>query len=67
MVKAIRSFLSYFSNPASEVTLTYHSELIDEDSVIFSVGGEETGLNLSAAAVCTNPVPCYAASTWHDS
>ena len=32
LIKAIRGFLSYFSNPVSEFPLTYHSELIDEDS-----------------------------------
>jgi hypothetical protein len=32
LINAIRGFLSYFSNPVSEYPLTYHSELIDEDS-----------------------------------
>lgn len=33
LIKAIRDFLSYFSNPVSEFSLTYHSELIDEVSM----------------------------------
>jgi hypothetical protein len=33
LIKAIRGFLSYFSNPASDFPSTYHSELIDEDQV----------------------------------
>jgi hypothetical protein len=32
LIKAIRGFLSYFSNPVSELPLTYHRELIDDDS-----------------------------------
>ena len=41
LIKAIRGFLSYFSNPVSEISLTYRSELIDEDSVLGLVLGEE--------------------------
>ena len=32
LIKAIRGLLSYFSNPVSEFPLTYHCELLDEDS-----------------------------------
>jgi hypothetical protein len=32
LIKTIRGFLSYFSNPMSEFCLTYRCELIDEDS-----------------------------------
>jgi hypothetical protein len=38
LIKAIRGFLSYFSNPVSGFPLTYCSELIDEDSVLFMSG-----------------------------
>ena len=29
-IKAIRRFLSYLSDPVGDISLTYHSELIDE-------------------------------------
>ena len=32
LIKAIRWFLGYFSNPVSEIPFTYHGELINEDS-----------------------------------
>jgi hypothetical protein len=52
LIKAIRGFLSYFSDPMSEFSLTYHSEIIDEGSVTFSVGGgKEIGSNLHTALV----------------
>jgi hypothetical protein len=33
LIKAIQGIVSHFSNPVSEFPLTYHSELIDKDSV----------------------------------
>ena len=53
--------LSYFSDPASESPLTYHCELIDEDSGIFMVGGEDIALNVPTAACLYGSQP----STWH--
>jgi hypothetical protein len=43
LIKAIRGYIVYFSNPVSEFLLTYHREFIDEDSIFnrFNVGSEE--------------------------
>ena len=54
LVKAIRCFLSYFSTSMTRFPSTYHSELFDdpdEDSALFSTGGEETAPNVPIAAV----------------
>ena len=51
LIKPIQGFLSYFSDSVSEFPSTYHSELIDEDSAIFSAGQEETAPNVTIAAV----------------
>jgi hypothetical protein len=57
LTKAIRDFLSYFSNRVSEFPLTYRSEPIDEASMriqYYSVSGaRRDGLNIPdrAAAV----------------
>jgi hypothetical protein len=36
---AIRGHLSYFNNPVAKFPLTYRYELVNVDSVLFSVGG----------------------------
>ena len=72
LIKAIRGFLSYFSNPVNEFPLTYRSELIDEDSVLFSVGGANMGGGPAPLTNCrcfqgrfisTNPITRYTLPT----
>lgn len=44
VIDAIRGILGFkvtFGNLGSKVPLTYHSEPTNEDSALFSVGGEE--------------------------
>lgn len=50
LIKPIQTILSCFSDPVSEFPLTYHCELIDEDSGTFRIGGGDIALNIPSTA-----------------